>query len=684
MHNSDNIINYSATISSLVGVFKTLSYDADLKSASLLNTAVQKLPPNLKESWSLFTVKKHWVKPTLLDFNYWLKEKAEAHDLMKQTSLKARIEDNSVVKTKFASRTFAANTQTKGTQRPTSTSATPATPRCIVYKGNHRIWECRVFKEKSPTQRARVVAEAKLCFSCLREKHTFRQCPNTRNCRKDGCNSSHNTLLHGAERVYPSKSPSNNNNNNSNSNAGANQRKLSSVQLSSKTTTLSSVSNVKGLLQVTELQLKSSSGKDTTALVLCDSACSNSWVSNDLANRLGLHVTALKLTVKGTNTEEVVDTKLVELIVSPRDNQAFEPFKVGPNEKENLNVGVDVINIKAIQETYLHLAVLGPVTYCYGNIVMILGQDVYHAIRPLEYFAADEKSSPFAVRLPIGWVLSGPLPSSSGLVSTCFKANMGQDFTLASQVKSWYDMESYGTLKQVDPRSTSDARAHEILENTTVHNGKRYDVGMLWAEDNIELPNNYFSALLQSKSLENRLTNLREKYSNTIKEDFDKGYVVRVKDAQKAESLSERKWYLPHHPVVNPNKPGKVRRILNGAAKFHGASLNKSLLTGADLLQNLIYVLLRFRQHPFAVSADIEGMFLQVGVLPCDQSSLRFLWWEDPHQMLWYTSIHATSLGQKIRPPAPTTHFNARQVIMLMSTQKHQKPSLRTSKWTIT
>ena len=88
MHNSDNIINYSAAISSLVGIFKSLSYDADLKSASLLNQAVQKLPPNLKESWSLFTVKKHWVKPTLLDFNDWLKEKAEAHDLMKQSATK--------------------------------------------------------------------------------------------------------------------------------------------------------------------------------------------------------------------------------------------------------------------------------------------------------------------------------------------------------------------------------------------------------------------------------------------------------------------------------------------------------------------------------------------------------------------------------------------------------------------
>ena len=86
------------------------------------------------------------------------------------------------------------------------------------------------------------------------------------------------------------------------------------------------------------------------------------------------------------------------------------------------------------------------------------------------------------------------------------------------------------------------------------------------------------------------------------------------------------------YPTIrtNPNKPGKVRRVLNGAAKFHGASLNKSLLAGPDLLQNLIYVLLRFRQHPYAVSADIEGMFLQVGVLPSDQPSLRFLWREDP------------------------------------------------------
>ena len=94
----------------------------------------------------------------------------------------------------------------------------------------------------------------------------------------------------------------------------------------------------------------------------------------------------------------------------------------------------------------------------------------------------------------------------------------------------------------------------------------------------------------------NKDPELRERYADTIKEENRKGYVVTVvpHDPRKR---SDREWYLPHHPVVNPNKPGKVRRVLNGASKFHGTSLNKTLLVGPDFLQNLIFVLLRFRQH---------------------------------------------------------------------------------------
>ena len=194
-------------------------------------------------------------------------------------------------------------------------------------------------------------------------------------------------------------------------------------------------------------------------------------------------------------------------------------------------------------------------------------------------------------------------------------------------------MESFAAMKQVDPRSAADARASKILQETTYHDGCRNQVGMLWADDESSLPNNYFSALVQLKSLERRLEktpDLKASYAQIIKDDFAKGYIVQVDKSDCFRIDNPREWYLPYHPVFHPHKPGKLRRVLNGVAKFHGVSLNSKLLTGPDLLQTFIHVLMRFRQHPYAVYADIEGLFLQVGVIPEDRPSLRFLWREDP------------------------------------------------------
>ena len=88
-------------------------------------------------------------------------------------------------------------------------------------------------------------------------------------------------------------------------------------------------------------------------------------------------------------------------------------------------------------------------------------------------------------------------------------------------------------------------------------------------------------------------------------------------------------WYLPHHPVENINKPGKVRRLANAASKFRGQSLNSNLFTGPDLLNKLLGVLMRFREHPVAVLADIESMFMQIAIHQTDQTALRFLWIAD-------------------------------------------------------
>ena len=188
------------------------------------------------------------------------------------------------------------------------------------------------------------------CFSCLRDKHTFRQSPQPRKCLAEGCNSLHNTPLHGADRGFPAKQSTNPNTIQSSGNTGQ-SKATTSQQPSNKTTTTSSVNDVKGLLQVTELQLGNSSGLDTKALAMGDSACINSWVAGSLADRLSFHGKALKLTVKSINTEELVDTRVVEVTVKPGEHQKFEPFTISPFVKENLNVSSDIINVQYLQET---------------------------------------------------------------------------------------------------------------------------------------------------------------------------------------------------------------------------------------------------------------------------------------------------------------------------------------------
>ena len=121
-----------------------------------------------------------------------------------------------------------------------------------------------------------------------------------------------------------------------------------------------------------------------------------------------------------------------------------------------------------------------------------------------------------------------PQPSTSGLFSTCFKAVTQRE----NQIRSWYDIESHKAYEQVDPRSAVDARAEKIFQETTYQDGSRHHVGMFWAIDQISLPNNFFSALVQLKSLERRPEKdaiLKEQYSTTIREDLSKGYIIKVK-----------------------------------------------------------------------------------------------------------------------------------------------------------
>ena len=354
------------------------------------------------------------------------------------------------------------------------------------------------------------------------------------------------------------------------------------------------------------------------------------WVSSSLVNRLGLVGESVNLSISGFNSTHVAETQRVKFTISSEPNNSDFVFSLCVYVKDNIRIGSELINIADLQNKYPQLAPIKPNQYTYEDVEVIIGQDYYHAIRSIEFILGDDKNSPCSVCLPIGWVISGPLPPSGVSTSSCFKCVV-EDSSLTNQTKSWYELESYGAFEQVDARSAADKHALSILNSETVHNGERYIVPMRWVDSNVSLPNKIYSSRAQFKTLERGLSKdpeLRERYADTIREDIWKGYVVTV-EPHDPRKRSGRELCLPHHPVINPNKPGKVRRVLNGASNFYDTSLNMSLLAGPDLLQNLVFVLLRIRQHKYAVSAVMEGFLLQVGLLVRDQISLRFLWRDD-------------------------------------------------------
>ena len=190
----------------------------------------------------------------------------------------------------------------------------------------------------------------------------------------------------------------------------------------------------------------------------------------------------------------------------------------------------------------------------------------------------------------IGWALSGPLLAKQATTVATTLTSIADD-KLANQLIKWWDIKSYYSNCDVTGHSKEEQRASKTFEQATRTNGERQEVGLLWREDEVKLPNNFYSAMGQLKSLEWHLQKdeiFKKRYIETFDTDVNAGYVREVEQTELNESKDKLQWYLPHHPVINPHKPEKVRRICNAALKYQGVALNDKLLSGPDLLQSLI------------------------------------------------------------------------------------------------
>ena len=68
--------------------------------------------------------------------------------------------------------------------------------------------------------------------------------------------------------------------------------------------------------------------------------------------------------------------------------------------------------------------------------------------------------------------------------------------------------------------------------------------------------------------------------------------------------------------------------VLDYSAELHGRSINKELLPGPDLTNQLVGILTKFPENKEAFVADIEKMYFQIFVAEHHRSLLQFSRWK--------------------------------------------------------
>ncbi|XP_033624666.1 uncharacterized protein LOC117288077 [Asterias rubens] len=267
---------------------------------------------------------------------------------------------------------------------------------------------------------------------------------------------------------------------------------------------------------------------------------------------------------------------------------------------------------------------------------MLIGNNVPAAFTPQELRTGQE-NEPHGARSVLGWIIWGMVRDRE---EPCHLSNLqlareeaGQLQRLENMVRASIDMDFPGRL--VDSKkepSVEDKQFEEIIGTTLKLVGDHYQCDLPFREPACKLEDNRFHAMDRLMSLKKKLRNnptFNQDYVTFMSSLMEKGYAEKVTDAPEDSRERVGRWYMPHHGIYNPTKPGKIRVVFDCLAKTRGVSLNDVLLPGPILTNKVVDVLLRFRQQPIGLIGDIEGMFFQVRVSERHRDFLRYLWFPE-------------------------------------------------------
>ena len=351
---------------------------------------------------------------------------------------------------------------------------------------------------------------------------------------------------------------------------------------------------------------------------LLDDASTKSYINADVAAELGLQGRTEKMTVNVLNGQvETFETKPinVELMSITGDVSTM----VSACTVDRVTGNMPVVEWNKFKQQWSHLRNINFPTSATRPIVdMLLGLDCADLLYAIQEVRG-KPGEPIARLTPLGWTCIGNTRPTSQEVCqtnfayTYFVKNQAEIQQINSTLKQFWEIENVQSPHDAPIVRIEEQLAMKKVESTLSFENQMYRVGIPWKSDTRALPDNYEMALRRLENTEKWLKkspDVAQAYNNCIEQYVQKGYVAKVQEQKRSTS----RWYLPHFPVLRPDKDTtKVRIVFDASASYEGHSLNDLIHQGPKLQRELFDVLLRFRRQPVALVCDIAEMYLRIG-----------------------------------------------------------------------
>ena len=230
---------------------------------------------------------------------------------------------------------------------------------------------------------------------------------------------------------------------------------------------------------------------------------------------------------------------------------------------------------------------------------MLIGLDCADLLYAIEE-RKGRPGEPIARLTPPGWTCVGNPGSDhrqvihTNFACTYFVKDQSDIEKVNDTLEQLWEIENVSSPHKTPIVRIEDKLAVKRIRSSLTYENQMYRVSIPWKENKPTLPDNYEMALSRLVNTEKRLKRspaVAHANSQCIDQCIEKGYVRKIQENDQSTS----KWYLPHFPVLRPDKDTTITRIVfDASAKFDGQSLNDVIYQGPKLQQDLFEVLLRF------------------------------------------------------------------------------------------